>query len=264
MPLFGEEDVFDLSAPLLDRVDDRLGLLGRHDLVLPTLQDDHRALDPVDVLDRRPVPVDLGDLSYGVSEHPRGVRGGTDLVDATTDEAVEVSAFELVGVAGEQALPFALSSVSSRRGKDRTRSETPYELPPAPKTSLWAHNAASTVYPPADPPMMATFPESVLPDSWRYSAHATVSATSTMPQLPSSRCRNSRPKPVEPPSVARGQTPAARVERWRDSQLTSTKAKPREVQYWISQSRPGGAADVGPPEHHRETSSKAFARLGAP
>ena len=78
------------------RGDDHLRLVGRHHLVLEPLQDDQRPVEAVEVVDRRPLDVDVA---------PLGVRA---------DQPVEVAALELVGLSG-QRLEVGHPEVARRR-----------------------------------------------------------------------------------------------------------------------------------------------------
>lgn len=64
----------------------------------------------------------------------------------------------------------------------------PYELMPAAQTSLLVR-LARTVYPPAEPPVMATRLPSIKPLAAQCLTASTESLTSTTPQLPRSRSR---------------------------------------------------------------------------
>src|SRR5919108_217038 len=55
-----EREVGDGQALLLERLDHQLGLVGRHDLVLEPLEEDHRAVEAVDEVERRAAPPDEG------------------------------------------------------------------------------------------------------------------------------------------------------------------------------------------------------------
>ena len=66
------------------RLDDHLGLAGRHDPVLEALQQDDRAGEPVGVVDGRALGVAVPGLGPGA------------------DQAVEVAGLELVGVLGQR------------------------------------------------------------------------------------------------------------------------------------------------------------------
>ena len=65
-------------------LDDHLGLARRHDLVLDALEHDERAVELVDVVDRRALDVEVAALGVGA------------------DQRVEVAGLELVGVRGQR------------------------------------------------------------------------------------------------------------------------------------------------------------------
>ena len=88
MPLALEREVGVRDPVGLEGRDDRLGLVGRHDLVVEALQDQDRAGDLVEVVDRRSLAVEGDRL---------GIR---------PDEPVVVARLELVRV-GRQALEVA-------------------------------------------------------------------------------------------------------------------------------------------------------------
>ena len=116
-------------------VDDHLGLRRRHDLVLEALQHDERAVEPVDVVDRRALDVALALLGVG------------------PDERVEVAGLELVGVAG-QGLEVG-DAVEAGAGGEGS----------------WKVRAHSVVKPPALPPRMASRSGSTRPSAGEVLGH---------------------------------------------------------------------------------------------
>ena len=81
----GEGDVCDGHAALLERFENQLGLVGRHDFVFQTLQEDHGAAEAIEMVDGRALAV-TGFILW-----------------VRADEPIEVARFEFVRVVGHQA-----------------------------------------------------------------------------------------------------------------------------------------------------------------
>lgn len=68
-----EQDVVDALAILLHRVDDGLGLVHGHDLVLVALQDEQRGDDLVNLVDRRAIVVVFGDFLWPAAKKSKEI-----------------------------------------------------------------------------------------------------------------------------------------------------------------------------------------------
>ena len=135
-----------------ERIAEQLGLAGRHDAVLVALEQQHRHLELLDVVERGALDVEV---------LPLRVRA---------DETVDVARFEVVGVQAE-LLELGDTEARGARGEGVGAGEAGQRGPPA--------GAATSI---------ANRPGSAIPAVTRCSMTATVSSTSTTPHCPRRRC----------------------------------------------------------------------------